>query len=455
MKLSTLTALSPLDGRYANKADSLRTIFSEYGLISRRLLVEIRWLIAMTNYPDITDMPFMSESAEKYLVQLTERFNEQDALDVKTIEKTTQHDVKALEYFLKEKLQEHSELKALAEFVHFGCTSEDINNLAYALMIRDAREQCVLPLLDSLIAQLTEDAHAYAEIAMLARTHGQSATPTTVGKELSVFVSRLKRQRKQLIELHILGKFNGAVGNFNAHRVAYPEVDWPVLAKQFVEALGLHYNAYTTQIESHDYIAEFCDIMARINTILTDFSRDMWGYISLGYFRQKTVAGEIGSSTMPHKVNPIDFENAEGNLGIANALLQFLGGRLPISRWQRDLVDSTLLRNIGVAVGHTTVAWQTLLQGIRKLDIEQAVITTDLEKNWVVLAEAIQTIMRRYGLEQPYEALKELTRGKEVDKDSLHRFIQTLNLPETEKQRLLLLTPENYIGYATELAKKL
>jgi len=452
--VSHLTALSPLDGRYASKADPLRKTFSEYGLISKRLLVEVRWLLALTNYPDITDMPFISETAERYLQKLTDRFSEEEANEIKIIEQTTQHDIKALEYFLKDKLQAHPELKALTEFVHFGCTSEDINNLAYALMIKEGRDQHLLPKLDTLITALKQLTHNYAETPMLARTHGQTATPTTLGKEMGVFVARLTRQRKQLAALQILGKFNGAVGNFNAHRAAYPDVKWSELAQQFVEKLGLQYNPYTTQIESHDYIAEYCDILAHINVILTDFSRDVWGYISLGYFRQKTREGEVGSSTMPHKVNPIDFENAEGNLGLANALLQFLSGRLPISRWQRDLVDSTLLRNLGVAVGHSFIAWQTLLQGIAKLDVDDVVIQADLEKNWIVLAEAIQTVMRRYGLERPYEALKELTRGKIVGKEQIHQFINALQLPDEEKKRLCQLTPQTYIGYATELAKK-
>jgi adenylosuccinate lyase len=455
LPLSALTALSPLDGRYASKADALRPVFSEYGLIEKRLLVEIRWLIALANYPDITDIPFISESAEQYLQQLIDNFNEESANRVKAIEETTRHDVKALEYFLKEKLEAHKELKFLTEFIHFGCTSEDINNLAYALMLKDARDKHLLPQLDSVIKALTQLAHQYADLPMLARTHGQTATPTTLGKEMGVFVARLARQRKQLAELRILAKFNGAVGNFNAHRVVYPEIDWPSMAQQFVEQLGLQYNSHTTQIESHDYIAEFCDVIARINTILVDFSRDTWGYISLGYFKQKTIAGEIGSSTMPHKVNPIDFENAEGNLGLANAMLQFLSSRLPVSRWQRDLVDSTLLRNLGVAVGHTFVAWQTLLQGIQKIDVDPIIINADLEKNWVVLAEAIQTVMRRYGLEKPYEALKELTRGKIVDKQRIHEFIGSLKLPEAEKQHLYLLTPQTYLGYAVELAKKI
>ncbi|MFU8798123.1 MAG: adenylosuccinate lyase, partial [Gammaproteobacteria bacterium] len=438
-----------------SKVNPLRKIFSEYGLISQRLLIEVRWLSTLANYPNLTDMPFISEAAQKDLEQLVEQFNEKDAQRVKDIEKTTRHDVKAVEYFLKEHLEKHAELKILIDYIHFGCTSEDINNLAYALMIRDARDHHLLPQLDSLMDILKANMREYADIPMLARTHGQAATPTTVGKEFGVFIARLKRQRERLAGVQILGKFNGAVGNFNAHRVAYPTVLWPELAQQFVEKLGLHYNPYTTQIESHDYIAEFCDVMARVNTILIDLSRDMWGYISLGYFRQKVVAGEIGSSTMPHKINPIDFENAEGNLELSNALFQFLSRRLPISRWQRDLVDSTLLRNLGVAVGHSFIASQSLLQGIRKLDVDREMIAADLEKNWVVLAEAIQTVMRRYGLPQPYEALKTLTRGKMIDKHSIQTFIRTLELPEAEKQRLLELTPETYIGYAIELTKHL
>jgi adenylosuccinate lyase len=454
MKLSPLTALSPLDGRYSSKADPLRAVFSEYGLIAKRLLVEIRWLMTLANYPALSDIPNISDSAEAHLQQLIINFNEEDANRVKAIEQTTRHDVKALEYFLKEKLQDHKELKLLTEFIHFGCTSEDINNLAYALMLKEARDKHLLPQLDAVIKILKQRAHEYAALPMLARTHGQTATPTTLGKELSVFVARLARQRQQLAELRIWGKFNGAVGNFNAHQAAYPDIDWPSVAQQFVEQLGLHYNSHTTQIESHDYVAEFCDVMARINTILVDFSRDAWGYISLGYFKQKTVPGEIGSSTMPHKVNPIDFENAEGNLGLANALLQFLSGRLPVSRWQRDLVDSTLLRNLGVAIGHTFVAWQTLLQGIEKLDVDKAAMDNDLEKNWVVLAEAIQTVMRRYGIEKPYEALKDLTRGKIVDKQLIHQFIASLKLPDVEKERLYLLTPQTYLGYAVVLAEQ-
>ncbi len=455
MDLSTLTAVSPVDGRYGGKTESLRPIFSEYGLIRHRVLVEVAWLQALAAHDGIPEVPPLSEHAANILDGIFAHFSEEDARRVKNIERTTNHDVKAVEYFLKEKIAGNAELEAVSEFIHFACTSEDINNLAYALMLREARGQVLLPLMDNVISAITALAHANAELPLLARTHGQPATPTTVGKEMANVAYRLRRQREQLQQVPMLGKINGAVGNYNAHLIAYPEVDWASLAEQFVTGLSLDWNPYTTQIEPHDYIAEMFDAIARYNTVLIDFARDVWGYISLGYFKQKTVAGEVGSSTMPHKVNPIDFENAEGNLGIANALFDHLAAKLPISRWQRDLSDSTVLRNLGVGIAHTVIALESLLRGIGKLEANPMRTAEDLDATWEVLAEAVQTVMRRYGIEKPYEKLKELTRGKGIDAESLRAFIENLDIPAEAKQRLRALTPAGYIGNAVEQAKKI
>jgi adenylosuccinate lyase len=453
MELSSLTAISPLDGRYGDKTAELQPIFSEFGLIRHRLLVEVRWLQALAAQPKIGEVASLSAAAHEHLEAVLARFDVSGAQRIKHIERTTNHDVKAVEYYLKEQLAEHPELAKISEFTHFACTSEDINNLSHGLMLKGAREAIVLPLLDELIGKLRELAHAYADDAMLSRTHGQPASPTTVGKEIANVVHRLRRQRRQIAEVEILGKINGAVGNYNAHLSAYPELDWPAFAQGFVERLGLAWNPYTTQIEPHDYIAELFDALARINTVLLDLSRDVWGYISVGYFKQRTVAGEVGSSTMPHKVNPIDFENAEGNLGLANAVFRHLGEKLPISRWQRDLTDSTVLRNIGVGVGHSLIAYRSLLKGLGKLDLDRERLRQDLDANWEVLGEAVQTVMRRYGIEQPYERLKALTRGKRVDQAALREFIAGLELPEAVKQELSKMTPWGYIGNAAEQAR--
>ncbi|MGA7802384.1 MAG: adenylosuccinate lyase [Gammaproteobacteria bacterium] len=453
MDLTSLTAISPVDGRYGSKTEALRPIFSEFGLIRHRVLVEVRWLQALAAHPAIAEVPRFSSHADQVLNAIVENFDEQDAQRVKNIERTTNHDVKAVEYFLKEKLTGNPELEAVSEFVHFACTSEDINNLAYALMLREARSQAVLPMMDELINAIADLAHRYADLPMLSRTHGQPASPTTLGKEVANVVYRLRRQRELLIEVPLLGKINGAVGNYNAHLVAYPEVDWPELARGFLHDLGLDWNPYTTQIEPHDYVAELFDAVARFNTVLIDFSRDVWGYISLGYFKQRTVAGEVGSSTMPHKVNPIDFENAEGNLGLANAVFGHLSAKLPVSRWQRDLSDSTVLRNLGVAVAHSVIAYGSCLKGIGKLEADPARLQTDLDDNWAVLAEAVQTVMRRYGVEKPYEKLKELTRGQTVDEAAMKQFIAGLDLPEEVKRALQALTPRSYIGNAADQAR--
>jgi adenylosuccinate lyase len=452
MELSSLTALSPIDGRYASKTESLRPIFSEYGLIRHRVVVEVRWLQALAAHEDIKEVPVLSAHAERVLNDIIEKFSEQDAQRVKNIERTTNHDVKAVEYFLKEKITGNKELEAISEFIHFACTSEDINNLAYALMLREARNQSLLPLLDEVINVISELARKNADIPMLARTHGQTASPTTIGKEMANVAARLRRQREQVSAIPMLGKINGAVGNYNAHIVAYPEIDWPALSSQFISGLGLEVNPYTTQIEPHDYMAELFDALSRFNTVLIDFSRDVWGYISLGYFRQKTVAGEVGSSTMPHKVNPIDFENAEGNLGIANALFSHFGAKLPISRWQRDLSDSTVLRNTGVAVAHCVIAYESCLKGIGKLQVNEQRTAEDLDNSWEVLAEALQTVMRRHGIEKPYEKLKDLTRDQQVNQATLQTFINTLELPDNVKQELANLTPASYTGNAGEKA---
>ncbi|MFI4970059.1 MAG: adenylosuccinate lyase, partial [Lysobacterales bacterium] len=416
---STLTALSPLDGRYAAKTAALRPIFSEFGLMHRRVLVELHWLLALAGEPKIGEVPALSPGARSALLAIGETFSVDDAARIKTIERTTNHDVKAVEYFIKEKVAGNAELAAVREFIHFACTSEDINNLAYALMLRDARDDVLLPALDDVIAKLRDMAHAHAAQPMLSRTHGQTASPTTLGKEIANVVARLERQRAQIADVGISGKINGAVGNYNAHAIAYPEIDWPAFAKAFVEGLGLVFNPYTTQIEPHDCIAELGDAIRRANTILIDFARDVWGYISLGYFRQVLKAGEVGSSTMPHKVNPIDFENAEGNFGLANALFEHFSAKLPISRWQRDLTDSTVLRALGTAFGHTQIALDALSRGLGKLTANPERIAADLDASWEVLAEAVQTVMRRHGLPEPYEQLKALTRGQGITREAL------------------------------------
>jgi adenylosuccinate lyase len=451
----TLTNLSPVDGRYAGKVNSLRPILSEFGLIRFRVLVEIRWLQALAQEPAIVEVPPFSDAANAYLEAILVDFSIADADRVKTIEKTTNHDVKAVEYFLKERIADSPELANIGEFIHFACTSEDINNLAYALMLKEARDRELLPDMAELIEAVWILAHDYSAQPMLSRTHGQAATPTTVGKEFANVAARLERQYETFAKLDLLGKTNGAVGNYNAHCIAYPEVEWPVFAQQFVESLGLAFNPYTTQIEPHDYIAEYFHSLARFNTVLIDFNRDVWGYISQGYFIQKTIAGEVGSSTMPHKVNPIDFENSEGNLGLANALFGHLAEKLPISRWQRDLSDSTVLRNIGVGIAHTLIALEATLKGLSKLELNPAALEADLEDNWEVLAEPIQTVMRRYGVEKPYEKLKELTRGRRISAEDMQAFVVSLAIPEDAKQRLLALTPRDYTGYAETLAKRL
>lgn len=454
MSYTSLSAISPIDGRYANKVEEFRSVFSEYGLIRFRVQVEIRWLQALANNPQITEVPVLSSSANQQLNDISSNFSESDAQRIKDIEKTTNHDVKAVEYFLKEKFSDNAELNRINEFIHFACTSEDINNLSYGLMLAEGRLLLSRQITDC-IAAIKKIAVATAAQPMLSRTHGQSATPTTTGKEFANFAARLLRQKDQLETIEFMGKINGAVGNYNAHSVAYPEIDWEEFCKNFVRSLGLHFNRYTIQIEPHDYIAEYFQALSRFNTILLDFDRDIWGYISLGYFRQKTVAGEVGSSTMPHKVNPIDFENSEGNLGIANALFTHLAEKLPISRWQRDLTDSTVLRNIGVGVAHTSIAIQATLKGISKLEINTEAIEKDLDDNWEVLAEPIQTVMRRYGIEKPYEKLKELTRGQRIKIEDLQSFIKKLEIPDDAKNALLALTPREYTGYAEALAKNI
>ena len=456
MSLTTLNALSPLDGRYQSKLDALRPYFSEYALIKHRAWVEVEWLKALSGALEITEITPFSAETIKELDAAIANFSEADASQVKAIEARTNHDVKALEYWLKEKFDGNAEIKKASEFIHFACTSEDINNLSHGLMLKTARDSVMLPFLNSLIARMTELAKELADQPMLSRTHGQTASPTTMGKELANVVYRLQRQQKQLASNEILGKINGAVGNFNAHLSAYPHFDWESFAKRFVESLGLTYNPMTIQIEPHDYMAELYDTLARINTILIDINRDIWGYISVGYFKQKVKAGEIGSSTMPHKVNPIDFENSEGNLGLANAVLRHMAEKLPISRWQRDLTDSTVLRNMGVAFGYTLLGYDSCLRGLNKLEVNPARLAEDLDNSWEVLAEPIQTVMRRYGIENPYEQLKELTRGKGgINQASLHSFISGLNIPNDAKQYLLALTPATYIGKATELVNRI
>ncbi|WFF43632.1 adenylosuccinate lyase [Salinicola endophyticus] len=454
MELSPLTALSPVDGRYADKTAALRQHFSEFGLIRARVTVEVRWLECLAAHPGIDEVPALSAEAQAFLDQLVKNFSVSDAERIKTIERTTNHDVKAVEYFIKEAIAEQPELHAITEFVHFACTSEDINNLSYALMLRDGLG-ALLPSMREIHDAIARLAAEHAEQPMLSRTHGQTASPTTLGKEMANVAYRLARQLKQIEAVEFLGKINGAVGNYNAHLATYPEVDWADNAQRFVESLGLTFNPYTTQIEPHDYVAELFDAISRFNTILIDFDRDVWGYISLGYFKQRTVAGEIGSSTMPHKVNPIDFENSEGNLGLANALLDHLARKLPISRWQRDLTDSTVLRNLGVGLAYGLIAYHASLKGIGKLEANPQRLDDDLDQSWEVLAEPIQTVMRRYGIEQPYEKLKTLTRGKRIDQAGFAAFIDTLALPDEVKRELKALTPGTYIGNAAAQAKAL
>jgi adenylosuccinate lyase len=454
MQLSPLTALSPVDGRYEAKAEALREHFSEFGLIRARVTVEVRWLECLAAHPQIKEVPALSAEAKAFLDTLVSEFSVEDAARIKEIERTTNHDVKAVEYFLKEKVATVPELHAVTEFIHFACTSEDINNLSHALMLKGGLN-VLLPVMRDIVSAVERLAHDHAEQPMLSRTHGQTASPTTLGKEMANVAYRLRRQIKQIESAELLGKINGAVGNYNAHLATYPEVDWAANARQFIESLGITFNPYTTQIEPHDYIAELFDAFCRFHTILIDFDRDVWGYISLGYFKQRTVAGEIGSSTMPHKVNPIDFENSEGNLGLANALLGHLAQKLPISRWQRDLTDSTVLRNLGVGLAYGLIAYHATLKGIGKLEANPERLNDDLDHSWEVLAEPIQTVMRRYGIEKPYEKLKELTRGKRIDQAGFAAFIDTLELPETVKAELKALTPANYIGNAAEQAKAL
>ncbi len=458
MSLSTVNALSPLDGRYASKLEDLRPLMSEQGYMHRRVQVEVAWFVALSD-AGFAEFKPLSSGARSYLQGLVQHFGEADALAIKAIEKTTNHDVKAVEYWIKSKFEARPELLAAAEFVHFACTSEDINNTSHALQLKSSREQVILPTLDKVIAMLRSMAHEYAAVAMLSRTHGQTASPTTVGKEMANVVMRLAQARQKIADVQLLGKMNGAVGNYNAHLSAWPEFDWEAFSRRVIEApepqgLGLSFQPYSIQIEPHDYMAELFDAVARSNTILIDLSRDIWAYVSLGYFKQRLKDGEIGSSTMPHKVNPIDFENAEGNLGLANALLKHLSEKLPISRWQRDLTDSTVLRNIGVAFGYTVLAWRSLSVGLGKLELNQEALDEDLNAAWEVLAEPIQTVMRRYGVQGAYEQLKEVTRGKTVTAQALHGLILSLDIPEAEKTRLLALTPASYVGLAAELARR-
>jgi adenylosuccinate lyase len=452
MTFDNLTSISPIDGRYSDKTSPLKPIFSEFGLIKYRLLVEVRWLEAMSNNPNISEVPTFSPKSNAALLAIADNFSLDDAKSIKEIERTTNHDVKAVEYFLKEKVSLIPELQKVSEFIHFACTSEDINNLSHALMLENGR-LVLLKEMRSTLGLITKLAKDNAEVAMLSRTHGQTASPTTLGKEMANFTYRLNRQIDQLSEVQIMGKFNGAVGNFNAHVSAYPEIDWQGVSKDFIENLGINYAPYSSQIESHDYIAEYFHVLNRFNTILIDFCRDIWGYISLGYFTQKTIDGEIGSSTMPHKVNPIDFENAEGNLGLAIAIGDHFATKLPISRWQRDLTDSTVLRNLGVSCAHSLISYASICKGIGKLEINESKLTEDLNKAWEVLAEPIQTVMRRYGVENPYEKLKALTRGKQIDSKIIEDFINTLEIPAEAKVELLKLTPMNYIGDAIKLAR--
>lgn len=453
MKVSPLRALSPTDGRYAGKVDDLRDIFSEYGLMRFRVLVEVRWLQCLADESEIGEVGPLSSVMKDVLNHIVDDFSLDEAERIKEIEAKTNHDVKAVEYFIRERLGDGPETQPLKDFLHFGCTSEDINNLSYALMLRSARSDVILPQMRELQNKLTSMAREYADLPMLSRTHGQTASPTTLGKELANVVARLKRAQQRFKDVEILGKFNGAVGNYNAHAIAYPEADWPAISHRFVESLGVRPNPYTTQIEPHDWTAEYAHALQRYNTILIDFARDVWGYISLGYFKQLVAKDEVGSSTMPHKVNPIDFENAEGNLGLANALLGHFAEKLPISRWQRDLTDSTVQRNLGVAVGYILIALQSLKKGVGKLQVNREVVAADVSGAWEVLAEAVQTVMRRYGIPEPYEKLKALTRGQAVSKEVLLTFVETLDIPEPEKQRLRELTPETYVGLAAEQAR--
>lgn len=454
MELSALTAISPVDGRYGSKTESLRAIFSEFGLIKYRVIVEVRWLQALASNEKIKEVPVFSDAANAFLDGVIENFSEADAKQVKDIESETNHDVKAVEYFLKRTCAANQEIAAISEFFHFACTSEDINNLSYALMLRDAAV-VICDYQDQITHKIADLANLYAAIPMMARTHGQPASPTTLGKEMANVVARLQRQQVQFDRVQLMGKINGAVGNYNAHYAAYPEIDWPAFAQGFIESLELTWNPYTTQIEPHDYIAEYFDVISRYNTILIDFNRDVWGYIALGHFKQRTIAGEVGSSTMPHKVNPIDFENSEGNLGIANALFTHLGQKLPVSRWQRDLSDSTALRALGVGVAHSIIAYQATLKGISKLEVNEPSLSAELDQNWELLAEPIQTVMRRYGIDSPYEKLKALTRGKRIDQAGMQAFINSLELPLEVKDQLKALTPSNYIGNAILQAKQI
>lgn len=453
--LGALTALSPLDGRYAAKVDLLRPHFSEFGLIHARLRVEIEWLKALAAEPHFTEIPAFSAATIAELDGLVNNFTASDAAEVKGIEATTNHDVKALEYWIKDKTKGNAEVTKVSEFIHFACTSEDINNLSHALMCKGAREEVMLPVLDKVIAKLSEMAHAYADVPMMCRTHGQPATPSTMGKEMANVAYRMQRARARIAQAELLGKINGAVGNYNAHLAAYPGYDWEGFAKKFVESLGLTFNPYTIQIEPHDGLAEMFDAFARANGILIDLDRDVWGYISLGFFKQKVKAGEVGSSTMPHKVNPIDFENSEGNLGLANAMLKHLAEKLPISRWQRDLTDSTVLRNMGVGLGYALLGYDSLLKGLGKLELNADLMKADLDANWELLAEPIQTVMRRFGIANPYEKLKELTRGTRVSREGMQAFVNTLDIPAEAKAALLELTPWGYTGKAAELAKRI
>jgi len=456
MDLSPLTAVSPVDGRYSSKTDTLRPYFSEYGLIYHRVVVEIRWLQFLANNTPIKEVPEFSSDSNTFLDNIINQFSEADAQRVKEIERTTNHDVKAVEYFLKEKIKGQPALEAVSEFIHFACTSEDINNLSHALMLSTARDKVLLPEIDRIIDTLRTFAHNYAEIPMLSHTHGQPASPTTIGKEFANIVARLTRQRDQIANVEMLGKINGAVGNYNAHVSAYPELNWPELAEQFITmSLGLTFNPYTIQIEPHDYIAEYFDALSRYNNIVLDMDRDIWTYISMGFFKQKVIKGEVGSSTMPHKVNPIDFENSEGNLGIANAIFSHLSGKLTISRMQRDLTDSTVLRNLGVGLAHCLIAYSSTLRGLNKLEVNEEKLADILDNNWEVLAEPIQTVMRRYAIENPYEKLKDLTRGSKISAEALTSFIETLDMPAEAKQALQKLTPANYIGLAIQLAKNI
>lgn len=455
MNLSALTALSPVDGRYGSKAAALRPMFSEYGLIRNRVIVEVRWLQKLAAVAEITEVPALSDAANQFLENIIDNFSEADAKRVKDIERTTNHDVKAVEYFLKEQVAGHQELNAVSEFIHFACTSEDINNLSHALMLREALTEVMLPSMTELSQAIKSLAIEHKAVPMMARTHGQPATPSTMGKEMANVFVRLQRQLSQLQAVPLLGKLNGAVGNYNAHLAAYPNVNWHEVSEQFVTSLGLTWNAYTTQIEPHDYIAELFDAVARFNTIVIDFNRDVWGYIALNHFKQRTIAGEVGSSTMPHKVNPIDFENSEGNLGLANAIMTHLAQKLPVSRWQRDLTDSTVLRNLGVGFAYTLIAYQATLKGISKLEVNADNLLRELDQNWELLAEPIQTVMRRYGIEKPYEKLKELTRGKRVDQAAMAAFIDGLDMPEAAKVELKALTPATYIGRAIAFVDEL